>query len=229
MRIPSYLYTKKYSGVYCIENSVNNKRYIGSSNSLYQRLHKHSSLLNHNKHQNPYLQNAWNKYNGDNFECYVLEFCSEELLTITEQKWIDELKSEYNLTKEVVRNVLSQESRDKISETLKKGYADGSIALTRTRKVKAYDLNGNFVKQFDTLRDASRELNTHLSSIIRVLRGTYMQANNYQFRYAEDESEVGKVEESRYRRRFYHAPIKLGELLETPEEDNQQPSANLKD
>lgn len=31
----------KVSGIYCIENKINNKTYIGSSKNLYQRLLKH--------------------------------------------------------------------------------------------------------------------------------------------------------------------------------------------
>lgn len=52
----------KVSGIYCIENKINNKTYIGSSKNLYQRLLKHFALLRHNKHENAHLQSAWNKY-----------------------------------------------------------------------------------------------------------------------------------------------------------------------
>lgn len=202
MKIPSYLYKKKYSGIYCIENIVNNKRYIGSSNCVYNRLHKHNSLLNNNKHENPYLQAAWNKYTSEMFECYIVEFCDESNLTAIEQKWIDELNPEYNITREVIRNILSEESRKKISETLKKGYAEGTIAFTRVRKIGVYNLDGEFIRTFDTIREAARSLNTHASSINRVLKGIYQQANNYQFKYFEDESIMGKIEHSKYRRRF---------------------------
>lgn len=222
MKIPSYLYKMKFSGIYVIENSVNHKRYIGSSNSVYQRLHKHNSLLNKNKHENTYLQNAWNKYGSEKFECYIVEFSDN--LTKTEQKWIDILEPEYNITYLVQRNVLSEESRKKISKTLKKKYKSGEIKATKTSPISAYDLDGNHVEDFDTIREASRKLNIHPTSIIRVLKGIYYQAKNYQFKYQNEEREIKAIEKSKYARRFLPAPVKSGEFRESPEKDNTEPS-----
>ena len=58
-----------------IENKINHKSYIGSSKNLYQRLLKHFALLRHNKHENVYLQNAWNKYGESSFEWFIIEIC----------------------------------------------------------------------------------------------------------------------------------------------------------
>ena len=43
------------SGVYCIINLKNGKRYIGSSKNMRQRLWSHRAELRHNKHENPHL------------------------------------------------------------------------------------------------------------------------------------------------------------------------------
>lgn len=48
----------KKSGIYCLINLSNNKRYIGSSKNIYSRLLKHRSLLRNNKHENSKLQNS---------------------------------------------------------------------------------------------------------------------------------------------------------------------------
>lgn len=202
MKIPSYIYNTKYSGIYCIENSINNKRYIGSTKSLYTRLHKHNSLLNHKKHENSYLQNAWNKYGNDKFECYVIEFCKEEELTEREQFWIDELLPEYNITYKVEKNILSDKSRKLISNTLKDGYKSGRIKSRSKKKVKVYDLEGNYLETCESLRKCAEKYNTHVGSILRVLKGIYQQANNLQFRYIDDDKPVNKVDRSRYLRRF---------------------------
>ena len=59
---------EKISGIYCIENTKNHKKYIGQSIDIYQRWYVHKSKLNMNKHHSHHLQQAWNKY-GDN--CFI--------------------------------------------------------------------------------------------------------------------------------------------------------------
>lgn len=49
---------KSKCGIYIITNIVNGKRYIGSSNDLYNRLHHHLNHLNIKTHSNNLLQNA---------------------------------------------------------------------------------------------------------------------------------------------------------------------------
>lgn len=203
MNIPSYLYNSKISGIYCIENSINHKRYIGSSNFVYGRLHKHNSLLLKNQHENVLLQNAVNKYGINSFECYLIELViNEEELTYKEQYWIDLLNPEYNLTYNVIRNKLSKESCEKISKTLLDKYSKGEIKPTKTSPIDVYDLNGNYIKSFTTIRECSRELNIHVSSIIRVLKGIYSQAKNYQFKYSHDSKIMLKITRSKIDTQF---------------------------
>ena len=228
MKIPSYLYHSKIGGIYCIENSVNHKRYIGSSNAIYQRLAKHKSLLKHNKHESPYLQNAVKKYGIDKFECYMIELVeNKDLLTQKEQYWIDKLNPEYNLTKLVIRNNLSKESCKKISETLLAKYASNDLK-PYTKSILVYDLNGTFIKEYESLKSCSKDLKVSVSSIIRVAKGFYNQSNGYQFRYVNSDLQVSEVHENKYYRRFEKpAPLKFCELLENPTtdvKDNQQPS-----
>ena len=87
----------KVSGVYCIINIKNHKRYIGSSKNIKYRLQSHRSNLRHNNHENQYLQNAWNKYGEDNFDFYIIEKCEESQLLDKEQNYISNIKPEYNL------------------------------------------------------------------------------------------------------------------------------------
>lgn len=113
------------SGVYCIENIKNNKKYIGQSVDVYDRWRKHKSELNGNIHFNNYLQNSWNKYGKDNFKFYVLEFCGIDMLDTLEIYYIDLYKTlnrnnGYNLTSGGAYNKqYSVETREKISQALK--------------------------------------------------------------------------------------------------------------
>ena len=67
---------KKYlCGIYCIENTTNNKKYIGLSRDIRRRWNEHKSDLRNNHHINPYLQSAWNLYGEDAFTFSIVELC----------------------------------------------------------------------------------------------------------------------------------------------------------
>lgn len=173
------------AGIYCIENTKNKKVYIGSSKNIYQRLLKHFALLRHNKHQNGHLQNAWNKYGEDVFRWYVLEFCSEDKLTETEQLCIDLFGAEYNITRIVERNILSEESRIKQGNTRRRLHQEGKLEWNfNPVPLYVYDLDGNFLFMNPLgVKDTASKLGISASSICRVTNGTYNQCKGYRFSY----------------------------------------------
>lgn len=79
----------KKCGIYKIVNNINGKFYIGSSTDIEQRFVHHVSLLNNNKHENSYLQNAWNKYGKCNFSMFIVNECNIADLIKIEQIFID--------------------------------------------------------------------------------------------------------------------------------------------
>lgn len=83
---------EKISGIYCIENLINNKKYIGQSKHLHQRWLIHYFDLKNNL-DSKHLQNSWNKYGGENFKFYVLVNCPIEDLDELEIFYIKELHS----------------------------------------------------------------------------------------------------------------------------------------
>lgn len=180
---------KSKSGVYCIKNLLNNKSYVGSSINIKLRLQRHKNLLKNKKHNNSYLQNSWNKYGEEYFSCYILEVCNESDLIIKEQKWVDIL-GEYNITKEVIRNTPSEESKIKMSNTRKARIASGEIFKTNTKKIKKYSLKGEFIKEYDTIKSASVENNVSTDQIRRVLKGINSTAKGFQWKYSNSEKEI---------------------------------------
>jgi group I intron endonuclease len=91
---------EKTCGIYCFENIIDNKKYIGYSNNICRRKKEHIYCLNKGTHNNRHFQFAWNKYGEENFIFYVLEECELELLKERETYYIKiyrELNQCYNL------------------------------------------------------------------------------------------------------------------------------------
>jgi len=186
------------SGIYSITNIINNKRYIGRAVFIKNRFATHKRQLKDNKHKNNYLQNAWNKYGEENLLFEILEECEENLLNIKETFYIKKYKSlirenGHNLqepngqtyrqnkeSNEKVRNF--QLGKPKLKESiekckltkLKNGYkSDPKIciqnAIKLRKKVYFFDLNGVFIKEFESTVEANKyfNLNNAISSTIK--------------------------------------------------------------
>lgn len=94
---------EKISGIYKIRNRDNDKYYIGSSKNIQKRWREHLNGLRGNRHENEYLQRAWNKYGEKTFEFEIVENIEPEYLLLTEQRYLDCVKQDlgdkcYNLS-----------------------------------------------------------------------------------------------------------------------------------
>lgn len=143
---------KKVVGVYSIGYESAGIIYYGSSISITSRLNEHRRLLRNNIHKNQFLQNAWNKY-GNELEFKIVELCSEEVLRVREQHYIDNAKCRLmNMVLEVCE-IASSETHslrmatawsnrnddikkalsDKISNTVKNNFQDKPELLEQAR------------------------------------------------------------------------------------------------
>ncbi len=80
---------KRISGIYKIQNIINNKIYIGSSNDVYKRKKEHFSSLKNGTHCNTHLQRAYNFYGENSFKFFVITTCKEDDLLRLEQTYLN--------------------------------------------------------------------------------------------------------------------------------------------
>ena len=151
-------------GVYEFFNLENGKRYVGSSKDIYSRLSEHLHNLRYGKSHNKHFQAAWDKYGEDNFIYNVLEYCSLEDQYNREQFYLDFIQPEYNFSSQVIANTgreMTQEIKDKISNTLKQKYQSGEITTYKQQHnwIKCYIYNIRSYKleaECDCVADAIR-------------------------------------------------------------------------
>lgn len=131
------------SGVYAIARTNGKGLYIGSSVNIRNRFRKHKTMLRINRHINPHLQNAWNKYGEDCFTFTLLMECSPDQCIEFEQKMITLWDPDYNICS-MARSVLgitrSARTRAKISAA-NKGRKHSKETRAKISKIKTNPSN----------------------------------------------------------------------------------------
>ena len=183
------------SGIYEIRNIINNKSYIGSSKNLNHRRSTHFYDLRNSKHKNPHLQRSFNKHGENNFIFSILEECRLEDLINREQYYLNTYRPEYNILKiagsstgikrpdqsirmkEFNKNrTISDKTKLRTSNTLKnighkptKECTEKSMKVLRKRVIQ-YDLENNYIKEFESLSEACRELNMSSGNLSKACK-----------------------------------------------------------
>lgn len=176
-------------GIYCIENIINGKKYIGKSINLYYRLHRHKCDLNKNRHKNPILQNSWNKHGENNFINYVVELCDYNNINEKEEFYINSIGDMNCGIIKDSRIEYSTATRNKMSIAKKNFFANGGIN-SQAKEIEVYNLSGNYINSFSSIKLASKILNISTSSIHRNINGTYKRAGNFQFKHKNSDKVI---------------------------------------
>lgn len=184
---------KKISGIYCIENVLNKKKYIGQSVDVNKRLHEHKRYLMQNVHSNRHLNDSFNLYGENNFKFYLILECNNENLYDEEKRLISFYETTNNefgynmlsggeggrkgrvcspetrekLSKAGKRRVFSKERNLKISIS-KKGKP--RIIPPETRKIMAIACVGNKIK---TRKTTSKYRGVSFSKRDKIWRVNY--------------------------------------------------------
>lgn len=163
------------SGIYCIENLINHKKYIGQSKNYKKRISDHLSELRNGKHFNDHLQHSWDKYGEENFSIYIICYCNENELDEKEIYYIDlynTMDKDFGYNKDSGGNkykTRNEESRNKMRLYWKErgGINDGLLQATIKAKkpVVQYTKNGIFVAEFDSITEASESTNIGFKQI----------------------------------------------------------------
>jgi group I intron endonuclease len=75
------------SGIYCIKNILNNKRYIGSAINLKKRKYEHFHTLEKGMHDNDHLQKSYDKYGKSIFIFEIIEYIENKFILIDRENY----------------------------------------------------------------------------------------------------------------------------------------------
>lgn len=183
MIIESFL--NKKSGVYCILNTTNKKRYIGSSKNMWQRLQCHRSYLRRGCHSNRHLQSSYNKYGENSFTIYVIEYCENYLER--EQFYLDNENPEYNQMIVSAGSRWTQSMRDRASKSRLEGFKNGTIIPYQYKKVYRYNLDGVYIDEFDSLKEMYKQTGCSSTQFHRYINGENKRCKNWLFSFEKKE------------------------------------------
>ena len=182
-------------GIYKIENQINGKIYIGQSINIEERWKRHlsDSQLDKVSKTGTVIHKAINKYGSQNFDFSVIEECEEKELDEREIYWIDFYDSYYNgynCTKGGSRNV----------DHFKK-------------KVYYYNLKGQYLGEFESVKEAALKLEIMPLSIYNCCSGKTKTSHGYQFSYIKETK--GTIQQAEGMAKIVGQFSKDGKLIRT--------------
>ena len=205
--------------IYKISNDINDKIYIGeTARTIEERWEEHKRKSNQYDYK---LQRAFRKYGFNHFKIEKVEECSYENRFEREKYWIKFYNSFYegynsnwggeggtSVDYELIHNMwLNGYKTKEICHELKIDRHTVCKALLRndittneiiarsndSRLVWQYDLNGNFIKSYESAGVAAKTLGISREAIIACCSHRTRSAYNFLWKYADDEYTVEEM------------------------------------
>jgi hypothetical protein len=170
------------SGIYKI-TSPSGKIYIGQSINLRSRYKLYRRLASNIKPQIAVYRSLL-KYGFDVHNFDIIEECSEDKLNERERYWQDY----YEVLKYGLNCTLTKTDSKSgtCSELTKKRKSEAAP----THPIKQYNLNGNFVRDWDRIIDVEKELGIANQTITSCCKGRKDSAGGFIWRYQDSPVEM---------------------------------------
>ena len=199
------------SGIYLIYYK-RNRVYVGSSQDCLTRWKHHLWDLQANRHDNPPLQAAFNKYGSEKLVFELIEFCSQDDLLVKEQIYLDQywgscfncnpkadkppsrrgwrhsLATKKRLAKIATGRKHTAETKATIgyknSQERSAQWGNFGSAHPRSKRVQQRCcISGDIVAQYGSTREAARQTGIAQPSISYACRGLRKSAGGYVWEY----------------------------------------------
>jgi hypothetical protein len=143
-------------------------KYIGKTiRSLNDRLCVHiANSRKRNSKKDMWLKEL-SKLNSKPFIKKIVELYDTENASLLESFLIAKYEKRILNTHDILgkKRIVNNNTKAKISATLKKGYLNKIINLPAGKKVYVYLKNGSFYKEFNSISETAKELNQFVSTI----------------------------------------------------------------
>ena len=168
-------------------NKINNKKYVGITSLIPNKRWSNGNGYK----DNYYFYNAIKKYGWKNFEHIILfDNLTLEEASKLECEYIEKYKTlnkkyGYNLKDGGANGCHTEETKEKIRIASINIPKESRLSMAKklSKPVYQYDLDGNFIKKFNSTRIAGEELNISSAHICAVCNGKRKTANGFIFKY----------------------------------------------
>lgn len=150
------------SGIYAIVNSLDNKKYIGSTGTLRKRFRQHYAALVKGTHANCHLQRAVNDELGDYNICTVAGKpigCTAKGHPLSESQRNSIIKANKN-------RIWTEEMKRKKGLSAK----NSNYIKSLQKIVQKYSLDGNLIEEYPSVMDAARAVGNPKISRVGIKR-----------------------------------------------------------